>query len=120
MDKLLELAAKLPSGLNDPKALGKFHHERQELADALAAGDRIGALLEAADCLYYVMKARHNGLANDDDTVRMMEDIIVASGFLPTKIRAAALIKYGLRARPGNPKDDAAERAAVENLIIKD
>ena len=116
MDKLLELAARLPSGLNDPRALEKFHRERQELAEALAAGDRIGALLEAGDCLYYTTKARYNKLADESEIARLNTDVIEMSGFPPEIIRAAAIAKYTLRARPGNPKDDAAERAAVAHL----
>lgn len=117
MDKLLELAAKLPSGLNDPNALDKFHHERQELDAALAAGDRIGALLEAADCLYYLVKARHNKLTRLFDNLAYMADVILDTGFSAVTVRAAAVVKYTLRARKGNPKDDAAERAAVAHLL---
>ena len=116
MDKLLELAARLPSGLNDPRALDKFHHERQELAEALAADDWIGALLEAADCLYYITKAEHVGLISTAAATREFFSMAVSTPFQIETIRAAAIAKYTLRARPGNPKDDAAERAAVAHL----
>jgi hypothetical protein len=117
MDKLLELAAYLPAGLNDPRAMDKFHHERQELAEALAAGDRVGALLEAGDCLYYATKAQYNRLASAEEARVLMLEVSIASGFSIETIRAAAIAKYTLRARPGNPKDDAAERAAVAHLV---
>lgn len=96
---ILGLAARLPSGLNDPKAADKLLAERQELVEALAAGDKIAAALEGADAVYYAAKhldwcARQLGLSIET-------------------LFALAEAKYGLRAQPGNPKDDAAEREAA-------
>ncbi len=95
---IINLAAKLPSGLNDPRSAEKLVAERDELMDALEAGDYIGALTEGADAVYYA--AKH---------------IQLVAGLLGIDIDillAVAEAKYRLRAQPGNPKNDAAERAA--------
>lgn len=98
LNEILSLAAQLPSGLNDPAAADKLLAERDELIQALRAGDYAGALTEAADAAYYAAKhldwvARQLELSVDD-------------------VLRLALAKYSLRAQPGNPKDDAAERSA--------
>lgn len=98
LNEILSLAAQLPSGLNDPAAADKLLAERDELIQALRTDDYAGALTEAADAAYYAAKhldwvARQLGLSVDD-------------------VLRLALAKYSLRAQPGNPKDDAAERAA--------
>lgn len=95
---LLEYAARLPSGLPDSRAIDKLLRERDELLDALAEEDQVGALAEAADVAYYAAKvldwaARQVGIS------------------VPALLRVACA-KYRLRAQPGNPKNDAAERAA--------
>ena len=100
---ILELAAKLPSGLNDAHAAEKLLAERQELLDAITGHDRAGALTEAADAAYYAAKhldwvARQLGLSVDD-------------------ILALCVAKYALRARPGNPKRDEEERQAVLAIV---
>ncbi|RJQ32808.1 MAG: hypothetical protein C4589_00305 [Peptococcaceae bacterium] len=96
---ILNLAAKLPSGLNDALAAEKLIAERQELIDALAANDQAGALTEAADAAYYA--AKH------------LDWVARQVGLTVEEILALAIAKYSLRARPGNPKSDAEERQAV-------
>lgn len=115
--KILELAAKLPTGLTDPRALEKYHRERQELTEALAAGDEIGAILEAADCVYYAIKSWHNNLINERQCTNFVAGPAFAVGLNSDELLQVCITKYTLRARPGNVKDDAAERAAVEELI---
>jgi len=96
---ILALAAKLPAGLPDTGAIDKLQHERGELQAALTTGDMPGAFTEVADVAYYAAKAIHEA-AN-------------AAGLTVEQALAVCAAKYGLRAQPGNPKDDAAERAAV-------
>lgn len=103
INSVLDLAAKLPSGLNDAKAAEKLLAERDELLEALANGDHVGALTEAADAAYYAAKhldwvAKQLGLEVDD-------------------LFRLAVAKYSLRAQPGNPKNDMAERKAVVKSI---
>lgn len=98
LNTILSLAAQLPSGLNDPRAAEKLLGERQELVDALSAGDYVGALTEGADAVYYAAK-------HLDWTARQL-------GVSVETMVALAEAKYSLRAQPGNPKDDGAERAA--------
>lgn len=98
IEDIISLAALLPSGINDSKAASKMLAEQQELQEALAAGDLDGALTEAADAAYYA--AKHLQWA----AAQVGLDV---PGLL--KVTEA---KYSLRAQPGNPKDDAAERAA--------
>ena len=95
---ILDLAAQLPSGLNDPRSAEKMLAERDELVEALGADDYVGALTEGADAVYYAAK-------HLDWVARQL-------GVTVDVLFAVAEAKYGLRARPGNPKDDTAERAA--------
>ena len=87
----------------DPHAVDKLAHEMQELTEALADDDEIGAVLEAADVAYYACKA-----------VQYAASLVNLS---VAEVLDAAHAKYTLRARPGNPKDDTAERAAVKKLF---
>lgn len=96
--EILALAARLPAGLPDPAALFKLHREEEELLTAIADHDHTGALTEIADMAYYAIKVIH-----------------LAASWLDLDVDTAlqlAVAKYALRARPGNPKDDGAERAA--------
>ena len=96
---ILALAARLPAGLPDANAIQKLAHERGELQAALDGGDRSGTLTEVADVAYYAIKAIHEAAS--------------AAGLTVEQALAVCEAKYRLRARPGNPKDDEAERAAV-------
>lgn len=96
---ILALAVRLPAGLPDPKAIQKLAHERGELQAALNEGDYPGALTEVADVVYYAAKAIHEAAA--------------AAGLTVEQALAVCEAKYRLRARSGNPKNDAEERAAV-------
>lgn len=102
-EKILEYAAQLPSGVLDNKAAEKLVAEHNELIVALSAGDYEGALTEGADAAYYAAKHLH--------FVAHRLDISIAD------LIALAEAKYSLRAQPGNPKNDAAERTAcVETM----
>ena len=96
--EILALAAKLPAGLNDARSADKLIAERDELLAALRADDFVGALTEGADAVYYA--AKH------------LQWVSVQLGVSMEDLSRIALAKYTLRARPGNPKDDAAEREA--------
>lgn len=95
LHKILELAAKLPSGIPDPDADYKLAVEMNEL---LAAEDFDAMLTEVADVVYYAAKAIHYAAS-------------VAGVSVDTALRLA-VAKYELRARPGNPKNDYEEREA--------
>lgn len=102
-DRILEYAAKLPSGVLDPKAAEKLLAERDELVAALSEGDYEGALTEGADAAYYA--AKHLYFVAHQLGVNIVDLVTLAEA------------KYALRAQPGNPKDDAVERAAcVETM----
>lgn len=103
LDDILALAAKLPSGLYDPKAADKLLAEREELLEALAEGDTVGAMTEAADAGYYAAKYLN--------WVGMQLGLSIGEVLLLT------VAKYGLRAVPGNPKDDEAERKAILDAL---
>lgn len=103
IENIVRLASKLPSGLNDAKAADKLLREREELLGPLAADDYIGALTEGADAVYYAVKHL--------DYVANLLGVDIATLF------ALAEAKYALRARPGSPKDDAAEREAAAKVV---
>lgn len=102
---VLELAAQLPAGLNDSRAADKLLVERGELRDSLVAGDMVGAYTEAADAVYYA--AKH------------LDWVARAVGVSVAQLFELAVAKYSLRAVPGNPKNDAAEREAVIAVVTK-
>ena len=106
VESILALAEKLPSGLPDAQAPAKLLAEMKELAEAIEAEDHDGALTEVADVTYYAAKCI--ALAAD------MAGISIVKAF------AVARAKYSLRAAPGNPKDDAAERAACRAAWLGD
>lgn len=114
---IIELAQKLPTGAVDPRAMGKYDHEFEELCGALAEDDYVGLLLEAADCLYYAIKSLYSGLISAGEFDRLIKEVIMVSGYDKETIYAAALAKYSLRARPGHPKDDMAERCAAIAIL---
>lgn len=103
IEQIVELAALLPSGLGDGRAVEKMAAERTELLESLAAGDTIGALTEVADAVYYA--AKH------------IEFVASLCGITPSQALELCAAKYALRAQPGNPKDDAVERTAVATLL---
>jgi len=116
---LHRLAEQLPTGLRDPRAVAKMQRERVELAEHAAQNDRVGAILEAADVCYYAAKAVANGLLSYSDAVDAVLEAADAAGVDWSVAAMAATEKYYLRARPGNLRDDAAERAAVERLLSR-
>jgi len=104
IEKLLSIAAMLPSGLNDPKSAQKLMDERIELLDAIGEGDYIGALTEGADAAYYAVKYL--------DWVAHQLEVSIDQLF------DAAIAKYALRSKPGNHKNDVAERDVVHSAVI--
>lgn len=100
---ILDLAAQLPAGLPDQNAPSKLAYELAELDAAIEAGDGDGTLTEVADVVYYAAKCIHLAASR--------EGVSVDNAML------LAIAKYTLRARPGNPKDDAAERAACRRVL---
>ncbi len=105
IEQIVELAALLPSGLGDSRAAEKMAAERTELLESLADGDTIGALTEVADAVYYA--AKH------------IEYVASLCGITPSQALKICVAKYALRAQPGNPKNDAAERAAVAEVVCR-
>ena len=118
-DQLISLSSKLPSGSNDPKAFSKMLHEIEEFNEKLADGDRLGALLECADVLYYAVKSIYSNLFDQEMAGVYIEEVRQKGGFTRSQVEQAALIKYSLRAQPGNPKDDRKERAACAHLLTE-
>lgn len=112
-DKILSLAAQLPTGLDDPHAVVKMRRERDELKHHLSINDLVGAKLEAGDVAYYAAKAYHNGLLTFNEALAEVVAVAHAVGLSVMDVLRIAEIKYTLRARPGNPKDDQAERQAI-------
>lgn len=101
--EIMALAAKLPSGLNDARSADKLMAERDEFILAIVANDTPGALTEAADGVYYAVKH--------------IDWLAQCLGLEVDELFEITIAKYQLRARPGNPKNDAAERAVVLEVI---
>ncbi len=119
--QFINLARRLPTGLVDPRAEEKFERELVELQAAIADDDEIGALLEAGDCIYYACKIYGNSKEEALDLENALGRCQRVSDLLPQvavqQLVIVGLIKYNLRARPGNPKNDVEERAAVARLL---
>lgn len=114
INQLYRLAEQLPTGGADPRALEKLHAEQRELAEETDPAERA---LEAADCCYYAAKAVENGLLSVVDAEQELHRVAQVTGLAPETVIAVALAKYRLRARPGNPKDRAAETAAAQRIL---
>ena len=115
--QIADIAEKLPTGLVDGKATEKMDRELSELQAAIEEGDRLGTLMEAGDVAYYAIKAWYNeavGLAGLILTIRLAADTVN----IPEDVLLDICIaKLSLRALPGNPKDDKAEREAVIKVL---
>lgn len=101
--RLIDLSRQLPTGARDLRAPEKLVREWEELKAELSTPDRLSALTELADVVYYATKAVY--------TAATLCGVTVEAAV------AAALAKYERRAQPGNPKDFEAERAAVVEAV---
>lgn len=119
-NRLIALSAKMPTGTIDPKAIDKYCAEYQEMKVAHKHGDRLGAIMEGGDCLYYLAKMLHNGLATISLAMATAEMIAEHIDIDIDLLFRVAETKYNLRAQPGNKKDDAAEREAVAVLLDRE
>ena len=120
ISEIVLLAHKLPTGITDPKAREKFYEEIDELSDAIRQGDYLGAVMEAADCAYYAVKKHVNyqiSPTGRDALIRTVSRLVS----LPDSavLLDCVIAKMSLRAAPGNPKNDVAERAAVAKVLEK-
>lgn len=102
---IVNLEAKLPSGLQDRNAARKMLDELGELDQALELHDMLGAYTEAADAVYYA--AKH------------IEYVAWVCNLTVPEVMRCAQAKYALRAQPGNPKNDTAERDACRHVLGK-
>lgn len=105
IESILKLSDALPSGRVDKNSLVKLCREWAELEEMVSVRDRPGAYLELADVTYYVCKVLSLACAMASDAFGVT--------VTPDDAFDMAVAKYMLRAAPGNPKDDAAERRAI-------
>ncbi len=116
-DVLQFLSSLLPTGLIDPRAAEKMARERAELDEHCAAGDRLGATLEAGDVAYYAAKSLANNLITQAQAEAAVTEAAQAVGLDVDQVLRVAVAKYLLRSRPNNPKDDATERAVARHVL---
>jgi hypothetical protein len=100
LDRIYELAARMPAGLPDPAAVDKLLKERQEFLEAESFEEQ---LEEAVDRAYYALKEVYNAASEVDISV--------------AQLLAALMAKLELRTIPGGSKDKVAERAAMVAAI---
>lgn len=122
VDEILDLARQSPTGwehgLNRPDALDRANEEcRTEFLPALDAGDWLGAVLEAADELYYLALARHGDQIDAKGLARRIAARADALGLEERQIYRAAVAKFTCRYRIAGTKYDAFERAVVGLLL---
>lgn len=122
VEKILDLARESPTGrarsLDRPDALDRANEEyRTEYLPALDAGDWLGAVLEAADELYYLTLACHNEQIEAETLERRIEARAEALGLESRQICRAAVAKFTYRYRIAGTKYDACERAVVGLLL---
>ena len=117
--RVLAWASALPIPLPDPKAARKLAAELVEFDEAMRGADYLGAVTELADVVYYAVKIIYAIITTPEMVnalVHQMQIIEQRAEQLGLSVEQAFDVcdaKYSLRAAPGNPKDDAAERAAV-------
>lgn len=119
-EAILLLADKLPSGRLDPRCEDKLAVEWDELLAALDEDDFVEVALELADVTYYEAKCFFEGIQTLELARQGIEVACQISNISVADAFAICKIKYGLRARPGNPKRPVEERAAVWSYFKED
>lgn len=135
---LITHAHKLPSGAQDSRAVEKWRQEYAEYKDFMnrfqndpnsnyrrkySASALIPAILEAADMAYYAAKAVYANkwtlLEAEESIEECAEELNEVADFHIgfATIILVANAKYRLRAQPGNPKNDANERATAGEVL---
>lgn len=99
------LAPTMVGGLIDPASMNKYTAEWSELVEALQARDTSAALLEAADCFYYIAKAFYTGIICEADVYKLLFRVAAYSYFEVSDILITALIKFSSRSVYGKYKD---------------
>lgn len=117
-EEILSLADSLPSGRLDLRCEVKLAGEWGELLGALDEDDFVEAALEVADIMYYEAKCVFAGIHSMEFAQQGIEVACQISGISVADAFAICKIKYGLRARPGNPKHPVVEREAVSNYFL--
>lgn len=115
LERIISLASQLPTGLADPKAKEKLLAERQELKQT-PQHDYLARIMEGADCVYYAAKACWNRQISETERDQEIDQAARLAGVSEAVLLRAVMAKYSLRAIPGNPKDDRAERLAVAEV----
>ena len=123
IEQLLSLADRVAAvrpgspGRFDPRATEKLAREREELAEALAVGDTVGAWTEVADVVYYAAKCVATQRMTKAEAQRLVEVEAAGAGLdFAAAVRVAAA-KYEARSGSGC-KDDQAEREAVKEVVL--
>ena len=98
LDRIYELAARMPAGLPDPAAVDKLLKERQEFLEAESFEEQ---LEEAVDRAYYALKEVYNAASEVDLSVAQLLTALMAK----------------LELRTEGAKDKIAERAAMVAAI---
>lgn len=123
-DKIAFLASLSPTGVPDPLAKEKLSSEIAEMESAISEEDYIGALLECADIIYYIVKILlTNASLISEVFVNEILDRVEAVSKLPLHVISGVCIaKY--HSRLINKKNDNLERKAtlqiVESYLARD
>ena len=114
---VLDIANQLPTGLEDEKALEKLVFEMDELAEALGHESQIEAVMEAADCVYYAIKAKTNQLITSQEQIEQFKVFSYLSGVSIDLLLKTIIAKYGQRISGG--KDHQKEVQSVSEMLIE-
>lgn len=117
IDRIKELANRLPTGLIDPLALSKLEAEMTELKEAMLRGDHIDSVMEAGDVCYYAIKAEATSLIEKSIMMSWLECMSALTHVPQPVLLDCCIAKYRLRAIPGNPKNPGEERIAVAAVL---
>jgi hypothetical protein len=121
MGEIQRLAEKLPTGIEDHKALKKLKEELNEISEELQKGDWVAAVMEVGDVTYYCAKATapQNGLLKPWKAYLYVRyAMFKAGGRINLKmVYKVAINKYTMRSQPGNPKNHALEREESKKII---
>jgi len=94
IEKIKIIASMSPTGLIDPQSLIKLDQEKEELQAVLQTNDRLGIILEAVDCIYFLIKSTHNNLMTIQNRNQEIEEIARLIDIPPELLLNCAIAKY--------------------------
>jgi len=114
-DEVIKLAERLPTGAHDPNAMNRMYDELYEASQEIDGS--IAQLIEYLDVLYYLCKAHYTGLIAWELFDVLVGVVVKLAHYNYPELFTLLIVKYEMRAQPGNPKNKRAEYKEVFDAI---